>query len=1000
MEAFARGRVPDRPLALPGRVRAPRRATSATPAPRSSSLRARPPLPGQRGSVGQPRDGDPRAAYLLFDDEPSIACATSGVDVRHRRARMQQHPRRRPAARSWPSACSGGRVTGERDAEPRVSTLDHWESVTGRAGPRTTLEHWQRFSTGGRLAARGLLDQGAGRPGPRVMEVGRRVLGGATCCDTGAGARGAAGVVLDYSSGLARSWCSEQARRARRAGACWCSADALRCRSATARSTSSSTRACSSTSATRCRCCARTRACSRRGGRADRRRAADASTSTRVMKQILIALDRWFAGWETAVHAAPSSSAWSRRPGLEVRRTYGDWMVPGLAYRVAARAAQARAGIKAAACTRGARVLGATAGTALRAWLRGRRWALYTCHVIGDGGAQAARERRRRRPPDLLAVNLPRPGASRGRRRRAAPGGDPARGGAARPAGDLAGRAASRRGARGGAPTASASCGAATGGTSTSRVPARAAARVRGRALRPGDRGHQQGAVLRAALDAGAGRGRSCRTCSAPRRSPRRSWPMAAYVRRRSRRSSRSSTARSPFLAISESTRDDLVRRGIPAGADQRRALRPRPRALPPDPACQGGPAHGRVRRPAAALQGRRLGCCDAFARVLRARARGACSSVIGDGPHRGALERARAAAGPDPGSRCEFRGFLPRGEKVRRCCSSARVRAALAQGGLGAHRGRGERLRHRGGGEPQPRACATRCATTRPACWCRTATTAALAAALTRVLDGRAAARPPRGRGPRVGGDVHLGSLRRRGARRARARRGGRALARATGRRARRRRRVLTTVGGSMPGMRKGYLAVAWFVFLSTLAVYTLTVTPSLPFWDSGEFIATSYILGIPHPRARRSTCSSAGSSPCCRSATCPCAVNWLSALSSALAVLFTFLVTVRLVRLAQARAHLQDERTRLGRGDRLGRRRGRGVLHRVLATPSGRSPSRPRSTPCPRGADRLRLPGAALVGGTGQRRQGDGRLLAGLVPDVPLHRHPPRHLPGCPRR
>ena len=51
------------------------------------------------------------------------------------------------------------------------------------------------------------------------------------------------------------------------------------------------------------------------------------------------------------------------------------------------------------------------------------------------------------------------------------------------------------------------------------------------------------------------------------------------------------------------------------------------------------------------------------------------------------------------------------------------------------------------------------------------------------------------------------------------------------------------------MSGMRKGYLAVAWFVFLSTLAVYTLTVTTSIPFWDSGEYIATSFILGVPHP-------------------------------------------------------------------------------------------------------------------------------------------------------
>ena len=49
--------------------------------------------------------------------------------------------------------------------------------------------------------------------------------------------------------------------------------------------------------------------------------------------------------------------------------------------------------------------------------------------------------------------------------------------------------------------------------------------------------------------------------------------------------------------------------------------------------------------------------------------------------------------------------------------------------------------------------------------------------------------------------------------------------------------------------GHKKQNIIFAVSSFLVSFIVYLLTMADTVPYWDSGEFIATSYILGVPHP-------------------------------------------------------------------------------------------------------------------------------------------------------
>lgn len=90
----------------------------------------------------------------------------------------------------------------------------------------------------------------------------------------------------------------------------------------------------------------------------------------------------------------------------------------------------------------------------------------------------------------------------------------------------------------------------------------------------------------------------------------------------------------------------------------------------------------------------------------------------------------------------------------------------------------------------------------------------------------------------------------------------------------------------------------LALLALLLSFVVYLSTMSPTVPFWDCGEFIATSYILGVPHPPGsplylligRIFSMIPTSSDIAFR-------VNLISPIVSALAVMFLFLIIVQLM-------------------------------------------------------------------------------------------------------
>ena len=90
----------------------------------------------------------------------------------------------------------------------------------------------------------------------------------------------------------------------------------------------------------------------------------------------------------------------------------------------------------------------------------------------------------------------------------------------------------------------------------------------------------------------------------------------------------------------------------------------------------------------------------------------------------------------------------------------------------------------------------------------------------------------------------------------------------------------------------------LASIAFLFSLVIYIWTMAPTTSFWDCGEFIATSVIMGVPHPPgtpfylllgnffSQLPTFSDLGAR-----------VNLISPIFSALAVMFLYLIIVQLI-------------------------------------------------------------------------------------------------------
>ncbi|MEM8927295.1 MAG: DUF2723 domain-containing protein [Bacteroidota bacterium] len=92
--------------------------------------------------------------------------------------------------------------------------------------------------------------------------------------------------------------------------------------------------------------------------------------------------------------------------------------------------------------------------------------------------------------------------------------------------------------------------------------------------------------------------------------------------------------------------------------------------------------------------------------------------------------------------------------------------------------------------------------------------------------------------------------------------------------------------------GYQKWNVTIGWLLFVNALITYTLTVEPTVSFWDTGEYIATAAKLGVAHPPGAPlfQMIGAVFSIFAIGQGKIAFMVNYVSCLSSALTVLFLF--------------------------------------------------------------------------------------------------------------